>query len=93
MVVGPVIISTYQIPPEQLDLTEHVQTVPSFKNETDKIIYEYICVNGFITTPEILQITKISTIQGANLAINRLLKMDLIRKERKGRRFVYRLKS
>lgn len=85
--------TTYQIPPEQLDLTEHVQTVPSFKNETDKIIYEYICVNGFITTPEILQITKISTIQGANLAINRLLKMDLIRKERKGRRFVYRLKS
>lgn len=60
-----------------------------FNNESDKIIYEYICVNGFITSKQVTEITKIKTSQGANLALGRLMKKGLISKIRKGRSFIY----
>ena len=65
---------------------------PSNSNAAAKIIYDYICVNGFITTPQILEITKITTTQGANVALGRLMKANLIEKIRKGRQFIYQLK-
>ena len=82
----------YQIPAEQVEISDITNQPITFKNETDKIIYEYICVNGFITTPQILEITKIKTTQGANVALARLMKANLIEKIRKGRQFIYQLK-
>jgi len=64
---------------------------PEFRNETDKIIYDYICTNSFITTPQVLEITRITTPQGANVALGRLMKAGLIEKIRKGRQFIYQL--
>ena len=82
----------YQIPAEQVEISDITNQPITFKNETDKIIYDYICVNGFITTPQILEITKITTTQGANVALGRLMKANLIEKIRKGRQFIYQLK-
>lgn len=62
-----------------------------FSNETDRIIYDYICANNFITTHQVLSITRISTPQGANVALGRLIRSGLIRKVRKGRQFIYQL--
>lgn len=59
------------------------------KNETDRQIYEYICTNGFITVHQILDITKITTQQGASVALNRLIRADLVVKRRQGRQFIY----
>lgn len=79
----------YQIPAEQVEIAEKIIT---FRNETDRTIYEYICVNGFITAPQILEITRITTSQGANAALARLMKTNLVEKVRKGRQFFYQLK-
>jgi predicted HTH transcriptional regulator len=81
----------YIIPGEQLQV-EDVSAEISFRNDTDKIIYQYIVTNGFITTPQILGITKIKTTQGANVALGRLMNANLIKKVRKGRQFIYELK-
>ena len=62
-------------------------------NQTDRIIYEYIQNNGSITTAQVLQITRISTPQGANIALGRLIKAGFIEKVRAGKRFFYRLKT
>lgn len=62
-------------------------------NTTDQIIYEYIKSNEFITTSKVLEITKISTPQGANVALGRLMKAGFVEKVRKGKRFFYRLKT
>lgn len=59
--------------------------------ETGGIIYQYIQENGFITTNQVLQITRIKTLQGANVAVKRLEKAKLIRKVRKGRSVYYQL--
>ncbi|MBR6557460.1 MAG: putative DNA binding domain-containing protein [Clostridia bacterium] len=80
----------YIIPGEQLQV-EDVSSEISFKNDTDKIIYQYIVTNGFITSPQILGITKIKTSQGANVALGRLMSANLIKKVRKGRQFIYEL--
>lgn len=56
-----------------------------------KIIYDYIRTNRFITTHQVLEITRIKTSQGANVALGRLMKMGLIVKIRKGRQFIYQL--
>lgn len=66
---------------------------PEFKNETDRSIYEYIKVNGFITTKQILATTRITTTAGASVATRRLIEAGLIEKERQGRMFIYRLKG
>lgn len=62
-------------------------------NTTDQIIYEYIKSNEFITASKVLEITKISTPQGANVALGRLMKAGFVEKVRKGKRFFYRLKT
>ena len=81
----------YIIPGEQLQV-EDVSAEINFRNDTDKIIYQYIVANGFITTPQILGITKIKTTQGANVALGRLMNANLVKKVRKGRQFIYELK-
>lgn len=65
----------------------------ALKNETDKIIYEYIKANGFITTHQILGITGITTMAGASVALGRLMDAKLIEKVRQGRQFIYQLKN
>lgn len=83
----------FEIPPEQMELTNELPKKMVFKNETDRAIYEYIETNGFITSPQILHITKITTAQGANAALGRLMRAGLIEKIRKGRQFIYRFKT
>ena len=83
----------YEIQPEQVNLDDIPQKNLVFKNETDRIIYEYIQANGFITTHQILEITNISTPQGASVALGRLMKAEIVEKIRKGKHFIYQLKN
>lgn len=82
----------YQIPAKQPQVDIHPNLIV-FKNDSDQIIYEYIKTNGFITTQQVLEITKINTTQGANTALGRLMRAELIQKIRKGRQFIYEIKS
>lgn len=75
----------YKIPVKQIELTDVYEGELTFKNETDRIIYEYARANKFITTAQVLQITKITTRQGASLALNRLIKRNLLRMTGKGK--------
>lgn len=81
----------YQIQDEQLDIEEIQSREIVFRNDTDRIIYEYIRANDFITSHQILDITRINTTQGANVALGRLMDMGLVKKTRKGRQFIYQL--
>lgn len=81
----------YEIQPEQFQQIELSPVELKFSNDTDQIIYDYIRTNGFITTHQVLEITRITTPQGANVALGRLMKMGLIVKVRKGRQFIYQL--
>ena len=47
-------------------------------NKTDKVIYQYILENGFITAKQVIAITKISTPSGANVALKRLIGKGLV---------------
>lgn len=84
--------TAYDMEPEQLQFSDIPLDMIDLKNETDKVIYEYICANGFITVHQILDITKITTQQGASVALNRLISADLVIKKRQGRQFIYCLK-
>lgn len=81
--------TAYDMEPEQLQFSDIPLDMIDLKNETDKVIYEYICANGFITVHQILDITKITTQQGASVALNRLIRADLVIKKRQGRQFIY----
>lgn len=83
----------YVIQPEQMELTDIRPGEIRFKNQTDQAIYNYIRVNGFITANQVLDITRINTQQGANVALGRLIKADLIIMVRKGRHVIYQLKG
>ena len=83
----------YLIQPEQVDLKDILCDEIKFKNKADEIIYNYIKTNGFITTHQILEITNITSMAGASIALNRLIKMGLVKKVRQGRHFIYQLKS
>ena len=83
----------YEAEPEQLQFSDISSNIIVFKNETDKIIYEYIKANGFITTHQILGITRITTTAGASVALGRLMDAQLIQKVRQGRQFIYQLKN
>lgn len=83
----------YEIEPEQYQLSDLEKSERKFKNETDKIIFEYIKVNGFITVHQVLDITRITTKQGANVALGRLINAGLIQKVRLGKHFIYQLKN
>ena len=75
----------YVIQPEQMGLAEVAAAEVQIKNQTDQTIYDYIRTNGFITANQVLDITRINTTQGANVALGRLMKADLIVMVRKGR--------
>ena len=49
--------------------------------------------NSFITTHQIVEITSITTTQGASIALGRLMKAGLVEKVRKGKHFIYQLKK
>lgn len=83
----------YEIQHEQVELEDLAPKTIVFKNETDRIIYEYIQVNGFITAHQVMEITNITTNQGAWVALNRLTNADLVMKVRKGRQFICQLKK
>ncbi len=70
----------YKKKAEQLDISDIESTEISFTNESDRIIYNYICSNGMITSKQVISITKIGTLQGASVALNRLIKRNLIKK-------------
>ena len=75
----------YVIQPEQMGLAEVAAAEVQIKNQTDQTIYDYNRTNGFITANQVLDITRINTTQGANVALGRLMKADLIVMVRKGR--------
>ena len=83
----------YEIQPEQMELELSATEEIIFKNNTDQIIYEYIRANGFITTHQIVELTPITTLQGASVALGRLMSTGLIEKVRKGRHFIYQFKK
>lgn len=78
--------------PEQLDLSD----IPSYEvelNKTDQQIYQFVKANKIITTQQVVDLVdKISTVQGASVAINRLIDKDLLKKMRQGRHVFYCLK-
>ena len=71
-------LNLYDIPPSQPDLID-----------TDQLIYEFICENGFITTQQVVAITRITTTAGASIALDRLIKKELVEKKRNGRHIYY----
>ena len=74
----------------QLNLTDVLNSEPELKS-TDKIIYEYILANGFITSHIVTEITRINTTAGATKALKRLINMNLIKKEKRGQQVIYEL--
>ena len=79
----------YQIAAEQVEISDITNQHVTFKNETDRIIYEYAKTNGFITSAQVQQITSIKSRQGASVALNRLIKRDLLRMNKKGKLTIY----
>lgn len=81
----------FSILPEQIDLTVDEQI--DFKIDTDKIIYNYIKTNGFITAQQVITSTKLTSKSGAVKALNRLIDEQLIKKVRRGRQITYVLED
>ncbi|MBQ7590471.1 MAG: putative DNA binding domain-containing protein [Verrucomicrobia bacterium] len=85
--------TVYEKQPEQMNLTDGWSENETKLNNTDRIIYEYVQVNGGITRDKVIEITpKIRTRGGASIALNRLLKAGLITQERQGKYVKYKLK-
>lgn len=82
---------TYDQKPTQLEISEIVTNEIQFRCDTDKIIYEYIEANGFITTAQIIGITNLTTTSGASAALQRLRDMGLVEKKHQGRQVIYQL--
>lgn len=82
----------YETDGEQYEISDIEIAKKMFRNKTERIIYEYIQANGFITVHQVLDSTNITTKSGANAALGRLLKAGFIKKQRQGRQFIYRLK-
>lgn len=82
----------YVIPAEQGQLTIADKSL-AFEIETDKIIYDYIRVNGFITVQQVIMTTDITSKSGAAKALNRLIERNILEKIRKGRQFIYQLQK
>lgn len=78
--------------PEQMELSDVLLSKIELNN-TDQQIYEFIQANKMITTQQVVDmVEKISTLQGASVALKRLMEKKLIKKERKGRHIYYCLK-
>ena len=90
--------TTYQINVGYEKQSEQMELIDVFVsnvdlNKTDQLIYEFVQVNGMITTQQVVDIIDtVSTTQGASVAINRLIKKDLLQKNRKGRHIFYTIK-
>lgn len=82
----------YEIQQEQFEFRDIHHKEVMLQNETDQCIYEYIKANGFVTTQQVVEITKITTTQGASVALGRMMKQNLIKKVRRGKHFIYELK-
>lgn len=81
----------YESVPKQLKLNDITATTVDL-NLTDQLIYQYVRVNGMITTQQVVDIIDtISTTQGASVAINRLIKKKLLKKNRQGKHIFYTL--
>ena len=82
----------YEIQPEQLGLVDiSISTVDLKK--TDQMIYQFVQTNGMITTQQIVDmVDSISTVQGASVAVNRLIDKGLLVKNRQGRHVFYTIK-
>lgn len=78
----------YKTQPEQIELCDMAPSQPKLI-DTDQLIYEYICENGFITTQQVISITRITTKAGASIALNRLIKKELVKQKRNGRHIYY----
>lgn len=81
----------YEGTSEPMDLFEENADEIVFSNKTDKVIYEYILANGFVTSQQIVGITRISSRSGANNALRRLIAAGYVRKIREGRHFIYKI--
>lgn len=82
----------YEIQPEQLDLVD-ISISNMNLNKTDQLIYQFVQANGIITTQQVVDIIDtITTAQGASVAINRLIKKDLLEKNQQGRHVFYTIK-
>lgn len=90
--------TTYQINVGYEKQSEQMELIDVFVsnvdlNKTDQLIYEFVQANGMITTQQVVDIIDtVSTTQGASVAINRLIKKDLLQKNRKGRHIFYTIK-
>ena len=83
----------YKPKPEQTSFSDMEQRIVPSRNKTNQTIYNYVCENGHITIDEVIAITDISTRQGANAALKRLVDMDLLVAEKDtGIKKVYRKK-
>ncbi len=71
----------YQQTPDQISLSDYEEPNPQL-NATDHVIYQYIRTNGLITAKQVLGLTRISTVSGANVALKRLIQRGLV--QRKG---------
>ena len=78
----------YIIQPEQMTIQDMLET-EIILNETDQKIYNFVRANGMITAQQVVEITDITTLQGASVALNRMIKKGLLRKQRKGRHIFY----
>jgi len=78
----------YIIQPEQMTIQD-VNTPEIILNETDQKIYDFVKTNGMITSKQVVDITSISTLQGASVALNRMIKRGILTKQRKGRHIYY----
>ena len=82
----------YEIQPEQMNLAD-ISISKVDLNKTDQLIYQFVQANGMITTQQVVDIIDtISTIQGASVAINRLIKKGLLEKVQQGRHVFYVMK-
>lgn len=73
----------YQPEAEQIDLSDIFSDDQDSLRKSDKMIYEYICTNGFITSSQVISLVPdITTKSGATAALRRLIKGQLIEKVR-----------
>ena len=73
----------YQPEAEQIDLSDIFSDDQDSLRKSDKMIYEYICTNGFITSSQVISLVPdITTKSGATAALRRLIKGQYTRKNR-----------
>ena len=82
----------YEKQPEQIELIDVLNKKVDL-NKTDQLIYQFVQANGMITTLQVVDIIDtISTPQGASVALNRLIRKELLKKVQQGRHVIYTLK-